>query len=190
LITSRIVQPSWKLLASIPLDPWVSTLPDEDPLRVTAAQLHQALAQVRWASPKGRKRGVCCGSRVLLLHDYDALDLITDDDLRALPLNTSGIDLLDAALCELRILPRSAQRGTARRHTSSPHTIEELAAVVPEPFRPVTIAYLSAAEVLPHHARGFVDWALPKARTLQRDSAAVNPPRRRSWRVNGTVGGT
>src|SRR5271169_3636694 len=144
LITSRIVQPSWELLTSIPLDPWVSTLPDDDPLRTTAALLHQALAQVTWASPKGRKRGVCCGSRVLFHHDYDVLDRITDEDLHALPLRTSGIDLFDAALCELRIVHRSAQRGTARRFASPPHTIEELAAAAPEQFRPVTIAYLHA----------------------------------------------
>jgi hypothetical protein len=207
LITSRIVQPSWELLTAIPPDPWVSTLPDDDPVQMIAAQLRQALAQVTWASPDGRKSGVCCGCRVLFHHDYDALDRITDEDLHALPLRTVGIDLLDAALCELRILHRSAQRGPARRLTAPPRTIEDLAAAVPEQFRTVTIAYLhayqdrvsskyltirkkarslayffdyltqvhpevtSTAQVLPRHARGFVDWALPKARMLQRDSA-------------------
>lgn len=207
LITSRIVAPSWELLASIPLDPWVSTLPNDDPLRTTADQLRHASARVTWASPKGRKRGVCCGCRILLLHGYDALHRITDGDLQALPLNTAGIDLFDAALCELQILARSAQRGIARRQSSPPHSIAELAEVIPEPFRLVTIAYLQAyqervsskyqtiqskvrslahffdylteihpevlstAQVLPRHARGFVDWALPKARTLQRSSA-------------------
>lgn len=144
LITSRLVTPSWDLLAGIPLDPWVSTLPDDDPLCVNAETLRQALASITWASPKGRKRGVCCGTRVLLLHDYDDLNYVTDADLRALPLKTAGIDLLDAGLCQLNILTRSAQRGAARRHTAPPRTIHQLAESVPERFRPVTIDYLTA----------------------------------------------
>ncbi len=118
LVTSRLVHPSWELLTSVPLDPWVSPLPADDPLQGAATQLRAALAQVTWASPKGRKRGVCCGTRVLLFRDYDHLEQITDDDVNALPLSTSGIDLLDAALCRAGVFPRSARRGTARRFTA------------------------------------------------------------------------
>jgi len=207
LVTSRLVRPSWELLISVPLDPWVSTLPADDPLQGAATQLRAALAQVTWASPKGRKCGVCCGTRVLLFRDYDHLEQITDDDVNALPLSTSGIDLLDAALCQAGVFTRSARRGTARRFTAPPHTIKDLAVTTPEAFRPVVVAYLhayqdrvsdkyltirskarslayffdylnethpevtSTAEVLPDQARGFVEWALPKARAVQRDVA-------------------
>lgn len=207
LVTSRLVRPSWELLTSVPLDPWVSPLPVGDPLQVAAVELRAALAQVTWASPKGRKRGVCCGTRVLLLRDYDRLEQITDDDVNALPISTPGIDLLDAALCQAGVFPRSARRGTARRFTAPPHTIEALAVTTPESFRPAVVAYLhayqdrvsdkyltargkarslahffdyltethpkviSTADVLPHHARGFIEWALPKARSVQRDVA-------------------
>lgn len=206
LITSRMVRPSWALLSTLRVDPWVRALPDDDPLIDARQRLYETLNGLAWTTPKGRRTGVCAGMRLLLARGYDRLDEILEPDLAALPLRAPGIDMLDAALCELGVFTRSAQRGSARRSTAGPRTVDQLVtASVLEQFRPVTIAYLEAyrqrvstkytttrskvrslayfweylttvhpevrecRDVLPHHARGFVAWALVKARSLQRD---------------------
>ncbi len=206
LITGRMVRPGWALLSTVQVDPWVRALPDDDPLVAARQRLYETLDGLAWTTPKGRRAGVRAGLRLLLGCGYDRLDQIRDADLADLPLRAPGVDMLDAALCELGVFTRSAQRGSARRSTAGPRTVEQLVtASVVEPFRPVTVAYLDAyrqrvstkyvttrskvrslayfweylttvhpdvrecRDVLPHHARGFVAWALVKARTLQRD---------------------
>ena len=208
LIVSRLVQPSGAFMSQVLVEPWMRALPASDPLTVAGARLRAACERVSWAAPKGRRRGICTGMRLMLAHDYDQLDQLTNTDLEALPCGANGLDILDAALCDLGVFQRSPRRGTVRRKTQPPKSIDELVAMrIPEQFRPVTVEYMTAysqrvsnnystvrtkirslayfweylderhpdvtecRQILPHQARGFVSWALAKARTVQRSTS-------------------
>jgi len=208
LVVGRFVTPSWALISTVQVQPWLRPLPGTDPLAAAHDRLRAALGAVGWATPKGRRRGICTGMRLMLAHGYDNLAELRDQDMAALPPGANGTDMLDIALCQLGVFARSPRRGTVRRKTEPAKTIEVLvAAKVPEVFREVTVLYMTAyaqrvsanyattrtkirslayfwvyltevhpqvtrcRDVLPHHARGFVGWALVKARTLQRDAA-------------------
>lgn len=144
LVTSRTVTASWPLLDGAPVAVWARALPDDDPVSVAYTRLRSASSSVTWAAPISRDRSVACGVRVLLRHGYDTLESITENDLNDGPYGPTGVDLLDAWLCELGIFDRSPQRGTTRRFAEQPRTVEYYAGLVPEVFRPVVIAYVHA----------------------------------------------
>jgi integrase len=208
LIVGRFVTPSWALISTVQVEPWLRPLPATDPLAFAYERLRGSLAAVGWATAKGRRRGICTGMRLMLAHGYDDLAQLRDQDMEALPPGANGTDMLDVALCQLGVFARSPRRGTVRRKTEPAKTIEVLVTrKVPEAFREVTVLYMvayaqrvsanysttrtkirslayfwaylaevhpqvtSCRDVLPHHARGFAEWALVKARTLQRDTA-------------------
>jgi site-specific recombinase XerD len=208
LVTGRFVRPSWVLVAAAPIERWVRVLPADDPLPLAGERLTDACARISWASPTGRARAVRTGIGLMVAGDYDQLSQLREDDLRTPARGANGTDILDAALCDLGVFTRSRRRGTTRHQARPPKTIEELVdARVPEPFRPVTILYMTmysqrisnnystirtkirslayfwtylaqqhpeialCQQILPHHARGFVPWALSTARSLQRSTA-------------------
>jgi hypothetical protein len=145
LVVGRLVQPSGMFMSRVLVEPWVRVLPAADPLTVGRARLREACERVSWAAPKGRRRGICTGMRLMLAHDYDRLDQLTNTDLEAMPPGANGLDILDAALCDLGVFRRSPRRGTVRRKAQPPRSIDELVAVrIPEKFRPVTAQYMTA----------------------------------------------
>jgi site-specific recombinase XerD len=209
LVMSRLVRPSWALVASARIERWVQDLPVEDPLQQARMQLMKTCGQVSWASQQGRVRAVRTCLRLMLARGYDRVSELTDEDLRLPPAGANGTDILDAVLCLLGVFGRSPRRGTTRHRARPPRSISDLVeARIAEPFREVTIAYMNTygqrisnnystirtkirslayfwdylaeqhpeisacSQVLPHHARGFVPWALATARQVQRSTAA------------------
>ena len=208
LVMGRFIRPSWALVASARVEPWVLALSPGDSLRVARERLVTACNRITWATPNGQERAIRTGLRILLARDYEALSEVRDDDLRLPARGANGTDVLDAALCDLGVFNRSPRRGTTRHKARPPRTIPELIdARIVEPFQSVTTLYMTAygqrissnystirtkirslayfwdylsethpeisqcRQILPHHARGFVPWALAKARSVQRSTA-------------------
>lgn len=209
LVTGRLVQPNFRVVAAAAVEPWICRLPDDDPLVIAHRQLRDALDRLGWPTEQGIRRGTRAGLRVMLVNDYDRLSQIVDGDIKAIPAGgPNGTDMLDVALCAAGIFTRSPQRGTSGRKAEPPRTVEQLVTLrIPPPFDAVTVAYMTAyqqrvsrnysttrtkirslayfwqymteehpgitacRQILPHHARGFVPWALAKARTVQRSTS-------------------
>jgi integrase len=81
---------------------------------------------------------------MLLVRGYASISELTEEDLKAIPPQSTGTDVLDAALCSLGVFNRTPQRGPTRRHRGSRHTIAHLIAMadIPESFRAITELYL------------------------------------------------
>src|SRR5664279_3422402 len=206
LVTGRLVQPSWKVMASVAVQSWIYRLPADDPLVIAHDQLREIYGRLSWPAEQGIRRGASAGLRMMLVNDYDRLNQIVEADMDSIPTGGPvGADMLDIALCAAGIFVRSPRRGTSRRRAKPPRTVEQLVALRnPSPFDEVTIAHVTAYQqrvsqnyntickkvrslsyfwqymgeehpditacsmILPHHTRGFVSWALTKARAAQR----------------------
>jgi len=106
LVTGRLVQPDWKVMASVAVDPWIRRLPDDDPLVIAHRQLREALSRLGWPAEQGIRRGTSAGLRLMLVNDYDQLNQIVETDMDAIPTDGPlGADMLDIALCEAGISP-------------------------------------------------------------------------------------
>ena len=115
LVTARLVRPSWAFLREIRVSQWVARLAADDPLTEQALVLGQALKRVSWTSPFTQGLAVNIGLRMLLWRGYTSVQMITEDDLRAIPSGgAKGMDALDAALCALGVFARTPQRSATR----------------------------------------------------------------------------
>jgi integrase len=145
-VVGRAVRPSWSLIAGSRTAQWVDSLPGSDPLIEARERLVGGLKTVEWASDEFKRRAQVLGVRLLLVCGYSELGQITDDDLRAVPSSSDGLNCLDAALCALGVFDRTPLQGAARRLTRARMSPAELvkASDIPERFQPVTVAYLDA----------------------------------------------
>jgi hypothetical protein len=185
LVTSRLVQPGWDLIASVRTSQWAARLPGEDPLSTAHEQLRAAARALPIGSPALHATAVNMGLRLLLSRGVDELTGLTEADL-LLPGRAKGADILDALLCQLGVLDRTPRRGSTRRLTIDRHTPAELARVsgVPQPFLQVTGLYLEtyarrlsdAYATLRHKARAlahfFCYWAIPFMARPQSDDGS------------------
>ena len=124
---------------------WVRHLPEDDPLVQQAKLLMQTLQTLSWTKPDRRLHAVNTALRLLLVHGYESLTQITEQDLLAIPLVAqSGSDVLDAGLCALGSFSRTPQRAASRHTRQARRSPTELVAAVqmPEQFRPITALYL------------------------------------------------
>jgi len=80
-IMSRLVQPGWDLLCTTYTTTWVRHLPEDDPLVQQASLLEQSLHALSWAKPQRRLQALNAGLRLLLVHGYESLQQITEQDL-------------------------------------------------------------------------------------------------------------
>ncbi|MGA8594014.1 MAG: site-specific integrase [Bryobacteraceae bacterium] len=145
IIPARVVVPTMSWLSDVHITQWIERFPDNDPLVQQYDLLLKAAAGVRWASPHSQRLAVCSGIRLLLTHDYDTVQQIKDEDLKALTLHYSkGMNVLDAALCALGVFSRSPKHGSTRHSRRRMLTVPELVQVsgTPERFGEVTILYL------------------------------------------------
>src|SRR5664279_20257 len=116
LVTGRLVQPGWKVMASVAMSSWICRLPEDDPLVIAHTQLREILGRLGWPAEQGVRRGTSAGLRMMLVNDYDRLSQIVETDMEAIPTGGPlGADMLDIALCEAGIFTRSPRRGTSRR---------------------------------------------------------------------------
>lgn len=144
IVMARFVRPSWEWIAWVHMPRWVARLPAGDPLLDQHDRLAKAVGLITWAGPLVQLRAVTNGLRMLLVRGYASLSELTEEDLKAIPPQSTGTDVLDAALCSLGVFNRTPQRGPTRRHRRSRHTIAHLVAMadIAEPFRSVTELYM------------------------------------------------
>lgn len=144
IVMARFVRPSWEWIAWVHMPRWVARLPSGDPLLDQHDRLAKAVGLITWAGPIVQLRAVSNGLRMLLVRGYASLSELTEEDLKAIPPQSTGTDVLDAALCSLGVFNRTPQRGPTRRHRRSRHTIAHLVAMadIAEPFRAVTELYV------------------------------------------------
>jgi len=148
-IVGRAMVPSWRLLSALRVNQWVERLPAGDPLIEARGRLVIALKALEYATVRTRERAVVTGLKLLLAHDYDELDQITEEDLVSVPPPAKGLNGLDAALCSLGVLDRTPLQGPARRLRQPRYSPAELVehSDTPERFRAVTVAYLETYSV-------------------------------------------
>jgi integrase len=149
LISARMIAPSLDMLSDLRVNQWIAHLPEDHPLAQQHTSLLQATDSITWTSAHSRQLAVSNGLRILLLHGYDSLHYIKDDDLKLLAVRWSkGTDVLDAALCSLGVFSRTPKRGSARHGRKQRMTAPELVANagVPDRFRQVMILYLETYE--------------------------------------------
>lgn len=149
LILSRAVGPGWTVLPQARLSQWLAWLPDGHELPGVLAELDAQAARAEWAlGPEAKRRGALLGLRLVLHRGYRSLREIEEADLKAMPVGTQGIDVLDAVLCELGVLERTPQRGAQRRMRGWRLSAAELvsASRIPERFRAAHRLYLETYE--------------------------------------------
>jgi integrase len=145
IVSAQAVRPSWSFLGCTYTRKWVKHLPDDAPLQVAANRLGSAVEAVAWSTVARRDKAVKTGLRIMMVAGHTALDEITDEDLRSVPVTVSGgSDVLDAGLCSFGVLGRTPLRGAARRMRNRRLTPAELAerSRIPERFRAVHVLYL------------------------------------------------
>lgn len=144
VVMARLVLPSWDWLSRVHLVRWVARLPEDDLLLQEHDRLAKVVRAISWASPNGQHRAISTGVRILMVHGYNSLAEILEQDLNAIPAASLGTDILDTALCSMRVFARTPQRAPARRLRRGRQTIAELVAManMPDDFRPVMILYL------------------------------------------------
>ena len=144
VVMARLVLPSWGWVARVHLPRWIARLPAGDPILDQRDRLARVVGPISWAGPIAQHRAITNGLRLLLVHGYASLTEITEDDLAAIPPQSLGTDVLDAALCSLGVFARTPQRGPTRRHRHGRHSIADLVALadIPEHFRAVTGLYV------------------------------------------------
>jgi hypothetical protein len=97
-------------LSEVRVNQWIMRFPVKDPLVQQHNLLLKATAGIRWASAHSQHLAVCSGLRLLLIHGYEGVHQIQDEDLKTLSLRYSkGMDVLDAALCSLGVFFTIAQ---------------------------------------------------------------------------------
>ena len=144
-VTTRLVRPGWDFLCTTYTTTWVRHLPEDDPLVQQGKLLMQTLQTLSWTKPDRRLHAVNTALRLLLVHGYESLTQITEQDLLDIPLAAqSGSDVLDAGLCALGIFSRTPQRAASRHTRQARRSPTEMVAAVemPEQFRPITALYL------------------------------------------------
>jgi hypothetical protein len=88
------------------------------------------------------------GLRLLLFHNYQVLEQITEQDLLNIPAAAElGSDTLDAALCTLGIFARTPKRAGSRHLRKERLSIEELVAHSAIPERLVLYLKMYAARI-------------------------------------------
>jgi integrase len=144
MLLGRAARPSWTFMRTGRVGQWSGRLPVNDPLMVGAGRITEVVETFEWLTPKGRDAGVVFAMRMLLVGGYEQLEAITEQDLAAVPLRIRGQDVFDAALCQLGVLDRTAQRGTTRRGRVARLSPAELVAQsdIPQRFQEVTVLYL------------------------------------------------
>jgi integrase len=146
LVLSRAIRPGWLLLSRARLSQWLGWLPAGHPLPAVLEDLKRRVATVEWSVGfEPQRRAALLGLRLVLAGGYQSIGEITDEDLKAVPVDVArGLDLLDAVLCETGGLGRTPQRGAARRLRGTRHTPAELVAAsrIPEQFRAAHQLYL------------------------------------------------
>jgi hypothetical protein len=114
-------------LSDVRVNQWIVRFPVDDPLVQQHNLLLKATAGIRWASAHSQHLAVCSGLRLLLIHGYEGVHQIHDEDLKTLSLRYSkGMDVLDAALCSLGVFSRSPKHGSTRHSRRRLLTIPEL----------------------------------------------------------------
>lgn len=164
LVLTRAARPAWATVAAIRIGPALAWLCEDDPLLVARRRFVAALDHIGAVSDLARRVAPATLAKMMLWFDYERLEQFTEDDLRRLPRGKrSGLDTIDAALCQLGVLARSPQRGFSRhrRARSQPTPAELLARrPLPERFREVTRIYLEQARLRAGYAHSTI-----KART-------------------------
>ncbi len=192
-IVGRAMVPSWPLVSVARVNQWVERLPSGDPLIEARNRLIIAVKTLDYATVRTREQAVTIGLRLLVAHDYDELDQITEEDLVAVPRPAKGMNGLDAALCSLGVFNRTPLQGAARRLRTPRHSPAELVenSDIPERFRAVSVLYLETYSVrvsdvyptLRHkqvalaHFWRFIDERFPEVRS----SADVRPAHARAF---------
>jgi integrase len=145
LVFTRRVRPSWTVMVRGSVMPWVVHLPADDTLPGEVALL-RAACEKTWVSDGLKQRAVALGVRMLLVEGHHRISEITDLDMDRVPTGSKGLDVIDAALCQLGVLDRTAKRGVSRRHRAGRRTPSQMieASDIPERFREVTVLYLTA----------------------------------------------
>jgi integrase len=149
LISARMIAPSLDMLSDLRVNQWIAHLPEDHPLAQQHTSLLQATDSITWTSAHSRQLAVSNGLRILLVHGYDSLHHIKDDDLKWLAVRWSkGTDVLDAALCSLGVFSRTPKRGSARHGRKQRMTASELVenAGVPDRFQQIVTLYLETYE--------------------------------------------
>lgn len=150
LVVTRMVRPGWPLISRVRATQWFDHLAEGDPFVAELSRLRGAVAKVDWVVERAHVEAYGLGLRLLLANGYRCLSDIGDDDLKAVPRYVShGLDVLDAALCQLGVLARTPQRGSARRHRRARRPIRELVydSDIPERFKEVTALYLETYSI-------------------------------------------
>jgi len=192
-IVGRAMVPSWPLLSVVRVNQWVDRLPTGDSLVEARDRLVIAMKTLEYATVRAREQAVTIGLRLLIAHDYDELDQITEEDLVSVPRPAKGMNGLDAALCSLGVFDRTPLQGAARRLRKPRHSPAELVenSDIPERFREVSVLYLETYSVrvsdvyptLRHkqialaHFWRFIDEHFPEVRS----SADVRPTHARAF---------
>jgi integrase len=144
-----MIAPSLDMLSDLRVNQWIAHLPEDHPLAQQHTSLLQATDSITWTSAHSRQLAVSNGLRILLVHGYDSLHHIKDDDLKLLAVRWSkGTDVLDAALCSLGVFSRTPKRGSARHGRKQRMTASELVenAGVPDRFQQIVTLYLETYE--------------------------------------------
>jgi hypothetical protein len=81
LISARMIAPSLDMLSDLRVNRWIAHLPEDHPLGKTAHFALQATNSITWTSAHSRQLAVSNGLRILLVHGYDSVHHIKDDDL-------------------------------------------------------------------------------------------------------------
>lgn len=146
LVLSRAVRPGWRMLPRARVSQWLRWLPDGDPLPEVLEDLKRRVAAVEWSmGAEPQRRAAPLGLRLVLAGGYRSIGEITDEDLKAVPVDAAnGIDLLDAVLCQAGASGRTPQRGAQRRMRRARRSPAELVAgsAIPERFRAAHQLYL------------------------------------------------
>lgn len=145
IIPARIVVPTVSWLNGTRVNEWIERFPDTDLLVQQQKLLVKAVEGVRWTSPRSRQLAVNSGMRLLLIHGYESVHQIKDEDLKTFSEHYSkGIDVVDAALCSLGVFSRSPKHGSTRHSRLRILTVPELVDIsgTPKRFREVMILYL------------------------------------------------
>jgi len=146
LVLARAIRPGWTVLPRARLSQWLGWLPAGHPLRAVLADLQQRVAAVEWSvGAEPQRRAALLGLRLVLAGGYRSIREISDEDLKAVPVDVArGVDLLDAVLCDVGALGRTPQRGAQRRMRRARRPPAELVArsEIPQRFRTVHRLYL------------------------------------------------
>jgi site-specific recombinase XerD len=151
-VLTRIVRPSWSFMSTGRVGQLSSRLPATHAVRVASDRLRQLLSKIAWVDERARERARVIGLRVLLVHQLDRIEEITEAHLLVTG-QAKGMDALDGALCAAGIFDRAPSRGTTRWSRRGRLSAAEMVdrAKIPARFREVTIRYLDecAARLVP-----------------------------------------